>query len=218
MTMLARLVSLLALPVLAALAGCAEAPVDSAAPIAAETQSQPDLLASQEHRSAVKADAVAQLAQEIRALGSGVDPEEADRAARIAYRHTDELAAQYQITDGPLIHNIKVNMGLKPRGLCWHWAHDMEKRLKQENFRTLDLHRAIANAENVALEHSTTIISRKGDTMYEGIVLDPWRKGGKLTWKRTLDDARYKWKPRDEVLAKKLGEAEAARLLTSSAS
>ena len=76
------------------------------------------------------------LAREIQSLGPGVDAEEALRAARVTYDYTYQLAQEYQITDGPLIHNTKVNMGTKPRGLCWHWAHDIEARLKQEDFRT----------------------------------------------------------------------------------
>ena len=63
-------------------------------------------------------------------------------------------------------------MGLKPRGLCWHWAEDIERRLRAEDFQTLDLHRAIANANNIRIEHSTTIVSRRGDGMYDGLVLD----------------------------------------------
>ncbi|WP_297768108.1 hypothetical protein [uncultured Roseovarius sp.] len=148
---------------------------------------------------------VTRLAAAIRALGPEVDPEEAGRAARIAYRHTHELALQYQITDPPLIHNTKVNMGLKPRGLCWHWARDMEDRLRQEEFETLDLHRAIANADNrFRLEHSTAIVSAKDAPYDEGIVLDPWRKGGRLTWAPVTNDETYHWEMRNEVVARKL--------------
>lgn len=144
---------------------------------------------------------VAALAAEIRAMGENVDPEEAERAARIAYQHTRELAIQYQITDPPLVHNTKVNMGLKPRGLCWHWAEDMEKRLKAENFETLVLYRAIANADSQwRIDHSTAIIAARGEGMFEGIVLDPWREGGYLFWDQVVDDTRYDWVPREEVL------------------
>ena len=144
---------------------------------------------------------VSQLALEIRALGENVDAEEAERAARIAYQHTRELAIQYQIVDPPLIHNTKVNMGLKPRGLCWHWAEDMEKRLKAENFKTLVLYRAIANADNpYRIDHSTAIIAAKGTGMYDGIVVDPWRKGGYLFWDQVRDDDRYEWVQRELVL------------------
>ena len=148
---------------------------------------------------------VSRLAAAIRGLGPEVDPEEAERAAKMAYRHTHDLALEYQITDPPIVHNTKVNMGLKPRGLCWHWARDMEDRLKAEDFQTLDLHRAVANSDNAfRLEHSTAIISARGDAYDEGIVLDPWRKGGRLTWAGVREDASYDWQPRDEVVARKL--------------
>ncbi|MBT8417012.1 MAG: hypothetical protein KJO42_06175 [Silicimonas sp.] len=154
-----------------------------------------------EKRAAASTLQIAALAAEIRAMGENVDPEEAERAARIAYQHTRELAIQYQIVDPPLVHNTKVNMGLKPRGLCWHWAEDMEKRLKAENFETLVLYRAIANADNEwRIDHSTAIISARGEGMFEGIILDPWREGGYLFWDEVVDDTRYEWVPREQVL------------------
>ncbi|MDA7965091.1 hypothetical protein [Ruegeria sp.] len=157
-------------------------------------------------------DDVQRLASEIRNLGPGVDPAEAERAAEIAYAYTAQLAQDYQITDSPLIHNAKVNQGLRPRGLCWHWAEDIERRLNQENFQTLTLHRAIANADNpFRIDHSTAIVSRKGDSLYDGVVLDPWRYGGVLYWAPLPEDTRYDWVPRDVVLDKRRKE-QVARL------
>lgn len=152
-----------------------------------------------------EAQEVTRLAAAVRGLGPQVDPEEAARAARIAYEHTHRLALEYEITDPPIIHNTKVNMGLKPRGLCWHWARDMEDRLKLENFQTLDLHRAVANSDNAfRLEHSTAIVSARGEAFDQGIVLDPWRKGGRLTWATVTGDTAYNWEPRNEVVARAL--------------
>jgi len=152
------------------------------------------------------------LALEIRKLGPEVDPREAERAARIAFTYSTQLAQEYQITDPPLVHNYKVNNGFRPRGLCVHWAEDIEKRLKQENFRTLTLHRAIAPPENpFRIDHSTTIISRRGDAYSEGIVLDPWRYGGVLYWSPTLADSRYNWRPRIESLENKYNSRQATR-------
>jgi len=157
-------------------------------------------------------DEVQRLAAEIRDLGPDIDPEEADRAARIAYSYTAQLVQEYEITDSPLIHNAKVNKGLRPRGLCWHWAEDIERRLKQENFQTLEMHRAIANADNpFRIDHSTAIISRRGETMYDGVVLDPWRYGGVLFWSPLIEDTKYEWVPRDVVLEKRRLE-QVARL------
>ncbi|MWD28148.1 hypothetical protein E0K89_011730 [Aquicoccus sp. SCR17] len=156
---------------------------------------------------------VAELAAAIQALGPDVDPEEAERAARVSYAQARHLTEVYEITDPPIIHNAKVNMGLKPRGLCWHWAEDMENRLAQEDFKTLDLHRAIANSfKTFRIDHSTVIVSAKGDDMFEGIVLDPWRKGGKLTWLPTLEDPDYDWAPRQEVFARKRERKQSERL------
>ncbi|MEM9970614.1 MAG: hypothetical protein AAF762_05900 [Pseudomonadota bacterium] len=147
---------------------------------------------------------VAALAKSIAALGPDVDPDEARRAAEIAFSYTRELAIAYEIVDPPLVHNTKVNMGVKPRGLCWHWAEDMENRLDAEGFETLAMERAIANAFNDWLiDHSTAIIVARGDGFEDGIVLDPWRWGGHLFWDETADDTRYDWVGREEVFARK---------------
>lgn len=211
-----RLVSrmLASVPVLALLvmAGCSSVPGTAAPPVAQDmAAAAPVSRAAQTAEAPVRTDAVSRLAAEILALGPDVDPQEAARAAQIAYRHSAALSREYQITDGPIIHNIKVNMGVKPRGLCWHWAQDMEERLRAESFRTLQMHRAIANFDQpLQLEHSTAIISRRGDDMHAGIVLDPWRKGGRLTWMRAAEDKRYDWHPRDEVLALKTARQRAS--------
>ncbi|MDE0521854.1 MAG: hypothetical protein OXH79_07865 [Boseongicola sp.] len=147
---------------------------------------------------------IASLERMILALGPGVSAEEAERAARVAFQHTRELAVSYQITSSPLWHNTQVNLGIKERGLCWHWAEDMEERLLAERLETLEIHRAIANAFNpLRIEHSTAAISRKGDGLEHGIVLDPWRLGGTLTFVPVLDDPDYTWEERERVLAKK---------------
>lgn len=153
---------------------------------------------------------VAALAAAIRSLGADVDPGEARRAAEVAYAETRRLALAYGITDPPLVHNTKVNLGLRERGLCWHWAVDMDARLRQETFHTLDLHQAIANADNpFRLEHSTLVVSRRGDTLFEGIVLDPWRRGGVLHWAPTAADTKYGWQLAEPVLARRRTPAPA---------
>lgn len=147
-----------------------------------------------------KPDKVADLSAAILALGPDVDPNEAARAAQIAFAYSRQLAADYEITDPPLVHNIKVNAGIKVRGLCWHWAEDMQTRLNMEGFETLKMHRAIAE-HPFRIDHSTAIIGARGDTFDEGIVLDPWRTGGTLHWVPVLEDARYDWQERSVVLA-----------------
>ncbi len=154
-----------------------------------------------ENRPMASVDEIRALEKAIVALDTSIDPNEAARAAEIAYAHTRELAIAYQITDPPLIHNTKVNMGLRPRGLCWHWAEDMEKRLLAEKFQTLDVLRAIANADvTFRIDHSTALVAPKGKTIDEAMVLDPWRFGGTLFWSETRADTRYNWVPQKDVL------------------
>lgn len=147
---------------------------------------------------------IAALAAQIRALSPNVDHAEARQAAQLSYDTTFALAMAYQITDSPLIHNAKVNAGRKPRGLCYHWAEDMEAAINGAEFATLEMARAIANSEEVFLiEHSTAVITAKGGAMENGIILDPWRKGGTLFWSQVSDDSRYDWVLREDVLRAK---------------
>ena len=160
-------------------------------------------------RSGTATDEVAALSRTIQALGPGIAPAEAAEAAELALSTSRALAVSYGVTDPPLIHNTKVNMGLRPRGLCYHWADDLEARLRQADFQTLELHRAIANADNpFRIQHSTVILSRRGDPMARGVVLDPWRGGGDLFWAPVGEDSSYAWVPRAEVFAAKRDRRE----------
>ncbi|WP_245243197.1 hypothetical protein [Pararhodobacter sp. SW119] len=154
---------------------------------------------------------VVALSDAILALGPGVDPEEAERAARIAFSYSRQLAREYRITDPPLIHNAKINLGLRERGLCYHWAEDIEARLLEENFRTLVLHRAISPDRPFRIEHSTAVISRKGDGLHDGVVLDPWRMGGRLFWSPVREDTAYDWQRAAKVLDARWHAREARR-------
>ncbi len=141
------------------------------------------------------------LAEALTSLGPGVDPQEAARAARIAHDYPLALARAWDVTDPPLVHNTKVNLGLKPEGLCSDWAHALTERMAAEQFQTLDLHWGVANAFNpFRITHNTLIVSAKGGRMEQGIILDPWRKGGgHLYWGPTAQDPEYAWLPLAEV-------------------
>lgn len=140
----------------------------------------------------------------IEALSDEVDPEEARRAATIAIEYPLQLAQEYEITQSPLTHNFLVNIGAKPRGLCIHWTWDLYARLQQERFRSLDLHWGIANYQSAfRLEHSTVILSAHGDSLEQGLVMDPWRQGGPLFWAKTLEDPDYRWYPHADIHALK---------------
>lgn len=174
---------------IALVAGCEAAPPPDGPPVASP-------------------DERAELAALIGGLSPGVDPVEATRAADVALDHSRQLALDYGVEDPPLIHNVKVNLGVKPRGLCYEWADDLQARIEQEGFLTLRIHRGIANWDNFRVQHSTVILSAPGQTMEEGIVLDPWRAGGDLFWAPVVEDDRYDWTPQSEVFAYQIARRE----------
>jgi hypothetical protein len=136
----------------------------------------------------------------ILALGENVDQREARDAATIAIEYPLKLARQYQIADPPLVHNMLVNLGVKPRGLCVDWTADLLNRLRQERFHSLDLHWGIANYQSAfRIEHSTVIISARDQPMQQGLVLDPWRNSGHLFWAKTGEDPNYQWYPQADI-------------------
>jgi hypothetical protein len=147
---------------------------------------------------------IAALAQALRDMSPNIDANEATRAAEISYHGTYTLARAYGVTDRALIHNAKVNAGLRPRGLCYHWAEDIQALLEAEGFKTLAVARAIANSkEPLLIEHSTAVLIPVGAAMKEGVVIDPWRKAGTLFWSPVATDDRYDWLPREQVLRDK---------------
>lgn len=155
---------------------------------------------------------ITQLNREIIALDENIDPHEARMAATIAIRYSLELARKYHISGSAISHNLKVNLGLRDRGLCIHWTEDLLARLQQERFQSLDLHWAIANYESAfRLEHSTVIISARNASLYQGLVIDPWRNSGDLFWSPTLEDQQYPWRPKAEIMALKRDVKAAAQ-------
>ncbi len=162
---------------------------------------------------AVESRRLNQLDQSIQALGTDINPAESKRAANIAIQYSRTLAQEYDLIGSPLFHNLMVQIGLRKRGLCIDWTTDLMARLRQENFRSLELHRAIANYETLfQFEHSSVIVSARGSSIEQGLVLDPWRNSGQLFWAPTLLDKGYRWKPRAEVLKlKRINQAAAEK-------
>ena len=142
---------------------------------------------------------VDELALEIRNLGPDVDPTEARRAAEISYSYSPQLKRDWNVTDSPIVHNAKVINGFRDYGLCNDWAQAMTRRLQQENFQTLDVHWATSPPTTFRIIHHSAAISARGDSLKDGVILDPWRQSGDLFWGEISEDDRYNWRPRREV-------------------
>jgi hypothetical protein len=125
-------------------------------------------------------------------LGPNIIPSEAQFVAREAVLYPKVLANRYKLMSPPLFHNVLVNYGKRPRGLCYQWTHDMGKQINRP-MKSLQFYHGVAFRQNYWKEHSTLVVTAKGKGVPDGIVLDPWRNSGLLFWSLVKDDKKYPW-------------------------
>jgi hypothetical protein len=136
--------------------------------------------------------AVKSLRDRLASLSNNVRRDEAERLAGVAYRSSGSLAREYRVLGPPLFHNFLVNAGVKKRGLCHEWARDLMSDLRALKLRTFDLHWGTARAGTLR-EHNAVVVTAKRQPFASGIVLDPWRRSGRLFAGPVAGD-RYPWK------------------------
>lgn len=154
------------------------------------------LLAGCAHRP-VTPPAPGELAAALSALDASVDAHDAAILATVAVQTSSDLAAAYRARPPAWLHNIFVNAGWRPRGLCYHWADDLEARLRGEHLATLEIHRIVARL-GTSREHSALAVTARGRPFATGLVLDAWRGSGRLFWGPVPQD-KYRWGPRFPV-------------------
>ncbi len=142
--------------------------------------------------------------QRIRALSArlvsldrSVDKAEADDLAKAAVLYTAHLAKRYRLVKPPFFHNILVNNGFRPRGLCYHWSGDLYEFLRRRGYKTLCFYHAGSDIGSYIFEHNSLVVVAKGHPFYDGIVLDGWRDSGILYFSGIREDKKYRWKQRE---------------------
>jgi len=142
-------------------------------------------------------DRVELLQKQLSALTGEIDENEARQLAEVAIVYSMSLANDYRLSRPPIFHNVLVNLRLKNRGLCIHWTEDLLKELRNLDFKSFELHWGVAYPDRLLrLEHSSVVVTAKGQPFEEGIVLDAWRNSGELYWVLVKKD-KYKWKKRN---------------------
>lgn len=140
-------------------------------------------------------DSISRLTSTLKSLGPRVSDQEATILAYESVVYSMVLANKYKLSYPPLWHNVLVNSKKRPRGLCYHWQRDLMTHFRKKNFKTFDLKEGVAHEKDYWREHNTLVVTAKGQPFNTGVVLDPWRKSGTLTWARVTQD-KYPWKPR----------------------
>ena len=119
-----------------------------------------------------------------------VDPYEAELLSVTAHTMSRQLAREYGVTGDPAIHNYLINIGARKRGICADYAHDIGKRLRELRFKTLVLHWGAAYAKQ-SDENNALVVTARNQPFLDGIVLDGWRRGGRLFWCPVKEDHEY---------------------------
>jgi hypothetical protein len=119
-----------------------------------------------------------------------VDPREAELLSVTAHTTSRQLAREYGVNTDPAVHNYLINIGVKKRGICADYTHDIGARLREMRFKTLVLHWGTA-WEKESDENNALVVTARNQSFYDGIVLDGWRRAGRLFWCLVKDDAEY---------------------------
>jgi hypothetical protein len=130
------------------------------------------------------------LAKALAGLASSVDPKEAELVAVTAHTTARELAREYHVVLNPEFQAFLVNVGARKRGWCGHWAQDIGTRLKELKLRTLVLHWGVAY-DHTSSENNCLVVTARNQPFTDGIILDGWRRAGRLFWCPVIKDDEY---------------------------
>jgi hypothetical protein len=124
------------------------------------------------------------------ALAPDVDPGEAERISVTAHTTARRLAREYRVVLNPELTVFLVNVGLRKRGWCGHWSQDIGVRLKELKPKTLVLHWGVAY-DHTSSENNCIVVTARNQPFQDGIIIDGWRRAGRLFWCRVKKDDEY---------------------------
>jgi hypothetical protein len=133
------------------------------------------------------------LSHDLQRLAPTVSAGEAKKMAVTAIEESAKLSKAYKPVRIPWFNNWLVNRGLRERGLCYQWRNDLFPHLFQLKSTTLDLHLATTR-QATPFEHNGIVVTAHGQAFEQGLIFDPWRKGGRLWWGTFDQDKWHPWK------------------------
>jgi len=138
-----------------------------------------DAAAARDERS------IKDLSKALAALAPDVDPSEADLVSATAHTTARSLPRQYRMVLNPEFQCFLVNIGLRKRGWCGHWTRDIGERLKELKLKTLVAYPGTSG------ENNCLVVTARNQPFQDGIILDGWRRAGRLFWCPVKKDDEY---------------------------
>ncbi len=139
-----------------------------------------------------------QLSKLLQSLDKNIPQDEAMHLSQDIFHKTQKLTKEFELTSPPLFHNSLVHIGIREKGLCYHWSDALYMYLSQKKYPHFEFHLVGANIGEYFSEHNALVVVVKNGSIENGILVDPWRDSGKLYFSRIVEDKKYKWKHREE--------------------
>jgi hypothetical protein len=136
-------------------------------------------------------------------LSPSVKPEETRHVVFIAYTTGLELARKWEMGSSPTMHSFLINIGVKKAGYCHQFATELLVRLEAQNFKTLEFHWAESDA-GTDTEHNVIAVTARGQPFAQGIMLDNWRRSGRLLWGPLDGDPDHTWQENKAAYASRI--------------
>ena len=130
------------------------------------------------------------LSKALVALAPDVDPGEAQLLSLTAHTTARRLKKEYRVVLNPEFQNFLINIGMRERGYCAHYTRDIGARLKELRLKTLVLHWGAAYAR-ISGENNSLVVTARNQRFEDGIILDGWRRAGRLFWCAVKKDHEY---------------------------
>ena len=141
---------------------------------------------------------VIQLSKLLQSLDKNIAQDEAMHLSQDLFYETQKLTKEFELTSPPLWHNTLVNIGLREKGLCYHWSDALYAHFLQKKYPHFEFHLVGANIGEYFSEHNALVVVTRGGLIENGILIDPWRNSGKLYFTKIVEDKKYQWKHREE--------------------
>jgi len=139
---------------------------------------------------------IKELSHLLGSMDKSISQNEATQLSKDIFYKTQELTEEFEMISPPQFHNFLVTVGLRERGLCYHWSDALYLYLLEKNYESFEFHLMGANIGEYLFEHNALIVVAKGGKIQEGIIIDPWRNSGELYFSKVGDDPKYQWQHR----------------------
>ena len=131
-------------------------------------------------------------------LDRNITKKESTHLSKDIFAKREELIQAFEVTSPPQYHNFLVNVGLREKGLCYHWSDALYAYLITQDHPSFEFHLMGANIGEYWSEHNVLVVIAKGQAVEDGVIIDAWRNPAELYFSKVKDDKKYVWLHRPE--------------------